>query len=67
VGSASMEDPEVKVGFAGLGNMGSAMARDLIKAGHSLMIYNRTHARAEEFRALGAKGCRFTDRSGLRR
>jgi 3-hydroxyisobutyrate dehydrogenase-like beta-hydroxyacid dehydrogenase len=42
-----MEDPEVKVGFAGLGNMGSAMARDLIKAGHSLMIYNRTRARAD--------------------
>jgi 3-hydroxyisobutyrate dehydrogenase-like beta-hydroxyacid dehydrogenase len=50
-----MEDPEMKVGFAGLGNMGSAMARDLIKAGHSLIIYNRTRARAEEFRALGAK------------
>jgi 3-hydroxyisobutyrate dehydrogenase-like beta-hydroxyacid dehydrogenase len=50
-----MEDPEVNVGFAGLGNMGSAMARDLIKAGHSLTVYNRTRGRAEEFRALGAK------------
>jgi 3-hydroxyisobutyrate dehydrogenase-like beta-hydroxyacid dehydrogenase len=45
----------VNVGFAGLGNMGSAMARDLIKAGHSLTVYNRTRGRAEEFRALGAK------------
>jgi 3-hydroxyisobutyrate dehydrogenase-like beta-hydroxyacid dehydrogenase len=45
----------MKVGFVGLGNMGSGMARNLIKAGHALLVYNRTRARAEEFRALGAK------------
>ena len=44
----------MKVGFIGLGNMGSAIARNLAKAGHSLRVYNRTRARAEEFRALGA-------------
>jgi 3-hydroxyisobutyrate dehydrogenase-like beta-hydroxyacid dehydrogenase len=44
----------MKVGFIGLGNMGSGMARDLIKAGHTLTVYNRTRSRAEELRPLGA-------------
>jgi 3-hydroxyisobutyrate dehydrogenase-like beta-hydroxyacid dehydrogenase len=35
----------------GLGNMGSAMARNLIEAGHELTAYNRSRAKAE---ALGA-------------
>jgi 3-hydroxyisobutyrate dehydrogenase-like beta-hydroxyacid dehydrogenase len=39
----------MKVGFVGLGNMGSAMARNLVKAGHAVTVYNRTRARAEEF------------------
>jgi len=43
----------MKVGFIGLGNMGSAMARNLIKAGHALTVYNHTPSRAEEFRPLG--------------
>lgn len=29
----------MKVGFLGLGNMGSAVARNLIKAGHALTVY----------------------------
>ncbi len=45
----------MKVGFIGLGSMGSGMARNLIKAGHSLTVFNRTHSRTEEFRSLGAK------------
>jgi 3-hydroxyisobutyrate dehydrogenase-like beta-hydroxyacid dehydrogenase len=45
----------MKVGFIGLGNMGSGMARNLIKAGHSLVLYNRTRSRAEEFQPLGAR------------
>ncbi|HXA78389.1 MAG TPA: NAD(P)-dependent oxidoreductase [Candidatus Acidoferrales bacterium] len=44
----------MKVGFVGLGNMGSAMARNLIKAGHALRVYNRTRSRAEELQPLGA-------------
>jgi 3-hydroxyisobutyrate dehydrogenase-like beta-hydroxyacid dehydrogenase len=39
----------MKVGFIGLGNMGSAIARNLIKAGHTLSVYNRTRSRAEAF------------------
>ena len=34
--------------------MGSGMARNLIKAGHTLNVFNRTRARAEELRPLGA-------------
>ena len=36
--------------FIGLGNMGSAMARNLVGAGHKLTVYNRSRAKAE---ALG--------------
>ena len=45
----------MKVGFIGLGNMGSAIARNLIKAGHELTVYNRTRSRAELFQSLGAR------------
>jgi 3-hydroxyisobutyrate dehydrogenase-like beta-hydroxyacid dehydrogenase len=34
--------------------MGTGMARNLIKAGNALVVYNRTEARAEPFRELGA-------------
>jgi 3-hydroxyisobutyrate dehydrogenase-like beta-hydroxyacid dehydrogenase len=44
----------MRVGFIGLGTMGSGMARNLVKAGHSLLVYNRTRSRAEELRAMGA-------------
>ena len=44
----------MKVGFVGIGNMGSAMARNLIKAGHALVVYNKTRSRAEALRPLGA-------------
>ena len=44
----------MKVGFIGLGSMGLGMARNLIKAGHTLVAYNRTRSRAEELRSLGA-------------
>lgn len=46
------------VGWIGLGNMGQAMARNLLKAGHELLAYNRTRARAEE---LGHDGARVVD------
>jgi len=44
----------MKAGFVGLGNMGQAMARNLIKAGHELIVYNRTRSRAEELAGEGA-------------
>ena len=45
----------MNVGFVGLGNMGSVMVRNLIKAGHALAVYNQTRSRAEELQRLGAK------------
>jgi 3-hydroxyisobutyrate dehydrogenase-like beta-hydroxyacid dehydrogenase len=44
----------MKVGFIGLGNMGTAIARNLIKAGHDLTVYNRTRSRTEALASLGA-------------
>jgi len=43
----------MKIGFVGLGKMGSGMALNLAKAGHSLSIFNRTRSRAEELRQKG--------------
>jgi 3-hydroxyisobutyrate dehydrogenase-like beta-hydroxyacid dehydrogenase len=45
---------EMDVGFIGLGNMGAAIARNLLKAGHRLTVYNRTRAKAEALAAMGA-------------
>jgi 3-hydroxyisobutyrate dehydrogenase-like beta-hydroxyacid dehydrogenase len=45
----------MKVGFVGLGHMGSAMAKNLLKAGHELVVYNRTRAKAEALQSLGAR------------
>jgi len=45
----------VKVAFVGLGNMGSHMARHLLHAGHEVTVWNRTLAKAEGHRALGAR------------
>ena len=44
----------MKAGFIGLGNMGLPMARNLLKAGHEVIVYNRTRERAESLRAEGA-------------
>ena len=43
------------VGFIGLGNMGSAMARNLIKAGHRVRVWNRSRGSAEELARDGAE------------
>ena len=45
----------MKVGFIGLGHMGSGMAANLLKAGHDVTVYNRTRAKAEALAAKGAK------------
>ena len=45
----------MKLGFIGLGSMGAGMSRNLIKAGHDLVVYNRTRSRAQEMQSLGAK------------
>ena len=45
----------MKVGFIGLGQMGSGMAANLIKAGHQVSVYNRTPGKAAALVALGAQ------------
>lgn len=45
----------MNLGFIGLGNMGSAIARNLLRAGHKLTVYNRTRNRAEALKSEGAK------------
>ncbi len=44
-----------KVGFVGLGIMGKPMAKNLIKAGHELVIYSGSSS-ADEFKNEGAEG-----------
>lgn len=45
----------MQVGFVGLGRMGSAMAANLLKAGHALTVHNRTRAKAEPHVSQGAR------------
>ena len=45
----------MKIAFLGLGNMGSHMARHLLRAGHDITVWNRTPSKADELRAKGAK------------
>src|SRR6478735_7542044 len=48
----------MKIGFIGLGIMGSRMAANLQKQGHLLVVFNRTRAKAEPL--LGSCGT-FSD------
>ena len=44
----------MEMGFVGLGGMGEPIARNLLKAGHALKIYNRTRSREEALVGEGA-------------
>lgn len=44
----------MKIGFVGLGQMGAAMAANLVKAGNDVAVYNRTAAKAKPLAELGA-------------
>ena len=47
------------IGFVGLGRMGSAMARNLLNAGHRLTVWNRSATAVEPLVAAGAAPARF--------
>jgi 3-hydroxyisobutyrate dehydrogenase-like beta-hydroxyacid dehydrogenase len=47
----------MRVGFIGLGNMGSPIAANLLKAGHEVTVFNRTASKAE---LLVKQGARYT-------
>ena len=44
----------MKIGFIGLGIMGSRMAANLVRGGYDLTVYNRTQAKAEALLQKGA-------------
>jgi len=45
----------MKLGFIGLGRMGSAMAANLVRAGHEVTVFNRTPGKSSALVALGAQ------------
>jgi 3-hydroxyisobutyrate dehydrogenase-like beta-hydroxyacid dehydrogenase len=45
----------MKVGFIGLGRMGSAMAANLLKAGHEVAVWNRSPDKADALVQVGAQ------------
>ena len=46
-----------KIGFIGLGNLGTPIALNLIDSGHTLYVYNRTTSKAKPLEARGAIVC----------
>jgi len=44
----------MKIGFIGLGQMGSAMAANLVKAGHDVTVFNRSPEKRRALLELGA-------------
>jgi 3-hydroxyisobutyrate dehydrogenase len=44
-----------KIGWIGVGNMGTPMVKNLLKAGFEVTVYNRTAARAAPLQEAGAK------------
>ena len=45
----------MNIAFIGLGNMGTPMAQHLVRAGHNVIVWNRTAAKAEPLKADGVK------------
>lgn len=44
----------MKIGFIGLGNMGRPMARNLLKAGYDVVVYDIVESVLQEFKSIGA-------------
>lgn len=44
----------MKLGFIGLGNLGTPIAENLLQKGHSLLVYNRTASKAQPLADKGA-------------
>ena len=53
----------MKVGFIGLGAMGSAMASNLVAAGHAVTVWNRSETATQPLASLGAKVAKTPDRA----
>lgn len=46
---------DIKVGYIGLGIMGKSIARNLLKAGYSMVVHNRSRSAVDELVLEGAK------------
>src|SRR5581483_6219401 len=56
----------MRIGFVGLGGMGSGIARNLVRAGHEVIVHNRTAAKAEDLAREGAVAARaLTELAGV--
>jgi 3-hydroxyisobutyrate dehydrogenase len=44
----------MKLGWIGLGNMGSPMSQRLLKAGYAVTVYNRSESKVEALKLMGA-------------
>ena len=51
----------MKIGFIGLGRMGSGMAANLVKAGHEVSVHNRTSGKDRELVEMGARSARTVE------
>jgi 2-hydroxy-3-oxopropionate reductase len=49
-----MSSPSMNVGYIGLGLMGKAIARNILKAGYHLVVHNRSQAAVKELVSEGA-------------
>src|SRR6478735_6265919 len=47
----------MKIGFIGLGSLGTPIAINLQESGHSLYVYNRTKAKTQPLSSKGAIAC----------
>ena len=48
------EGRPMKIGFVGLGNMGAPIATNLVRAGHAVLVWNRSAEKAHPLVAAGA-------------
>ncbi len=53
-GEHKMNTKNLKVGFIGLGKMGSGICENIQKAGYQLSVYNRTVSKTKPFQERGA-------------
>ena len=53
----------MKIGFVGLGHMGAPMARNLLKAGHSLVVYDVVQRNVDALKAAGAAAAQSAARA----
>ena len=57
---------QARVGFIGLGLMGAPMARNLIAAGHSVAVWNRSAASHEALLKALQDWCQQAEATGVR-